>query len=160
MIGSLFAGTDEAPGELVLFQGRSYKEYRGMGGWARCAGIQGSLRPRRTADEKLVPEGSRGACPTGLARDDSLSARRRLAPGMGYTGCATMHELRTRPVRADHVPRAAREPRARRDRHRGSAELQPHLNLRATFAAHWLGRVRYADAHALQERLLERASPG
>src|SRR4029077_11313816 len=64
MIGSLFAGTDEAPGDLVLYQGRSYKQYRGMGS---IGALQKGSRDRSaqaaTADEKLVPEGIEGRVP-------------------------------------------------------------------------------------------------
>ena len=107
MIGSLFAGTEEAPGEVELYQGRSYKSYRGMGSLGAMAGPHGS-RDRYFQDEpadeiqKLVPEGVEGRVPYkgGLAHvlDQLLGG---LRASMGYTGCATLEELRdkTRMVR-------------------------------------------------------------
>jgi len=65
MIGSLFAGTDESPGSLVLYQGRSYKVYRGMGSLgAMRRGSKDRYGQVGAADEKLVPEGIEGGCPT------------------------------------------------------------------------------------------------
>ena len=64
MVGSLFAGTDETPGEIVLFQGRSYKQYRGMGSMgAMKKGSKDRYGQGGTADEKLVPEGIEGRVP-------------------------------------------------------------------------------------------------
>ncbi len=97
MIGSLFAGTDEAPGELVLYQGRSYKMYRGMGSLgAMRRGSRDRYGQSGAADEKLVPEGIEGRVPY----RGSLSANiHQLAGGvraaMGYTGCRTVRDLQT-----------------------------------------------------------------
>jgi len=98
MIGSLFAGTDEAPGELVLYQGRSYKMYRGMGSLgAMRKGSKDRYGQAGAADEKLVPEGIEGRVPY----RGSLSANVHqlvggLRAGMGYTGCRTIAELHER----------------------------------------------------------------
>jgi IMP dehydrogenase len=101
MIGNLFAGTDESPGELILFQGRSYKEYRGMGSMGamrrgsrdRYFQDEFDLEGGRKAD-KLVPEGIEGR----VAHKGSVAAMIHqlvggLRAGMGYTGCATIPEL-------------------------------------------------------------------
>jgi IMP dehydrogenase len=98
MVGSLFAGTDEAPGEIVLYQGRSYKQYRGMGSiGAMKRGSKDRYGQGGTADEKLVPEGIEGRVP----HRGSLSSILHqliggLQSGMGYTGCRTISELQTR----------------------------------------------------------------
>jgi IMP dehydrogenase len=96
MIGSLFAGTDEAPGDLVLYQGRSYKAYRGMGSLgAMKRGSKDRYGQGGAADEKLVPEGIEGRVPY---RGSLVSILYQLAgglrAGMGYTGCRTIAELR------------------------------------------------------------------
>jgi IMP dehydrogenase len=96
MIGSLFAGTDESPGDLVLYQGRSYKVYRGMGSLgAMRRGSKDRYGQGGAADEKLVPEGIEGRVPY----RGSLSAIVHqlvggLRSGMGYTGSRTIEELR------------------------------------------------------------------
>jgi IMP dehydrogenase len=96
MIGSLFAGTDEAPGELVLYQGRSYKVYRGMGSLgAMKKGSKDRYGQGGTADEKLVPEGIEGRVPhrgSLWSVTDQLVGG--LRSGMGYTGSRTIQELR------------------------------------------------------------------
>ena len=121
MIGGLFAGTEEAPGEVELYQGRSYKSYRGMGslGAMRSAGLDATAisRTRPTEPRSWCPKASRAACRTRAARRDRPPAGRRPARRMGYTGCDDIDEMRTRPkfVR-DHRRRHAREPRARRAR--------------------------------------------
>jgi IMP dehydrogenase len=102
MIGGLFAGTDESPGELILFQGRSFKEYRGMGS---LGAMRRGSRDRYFQDEfdleanpedgeKLVPEGIEGR----VAHKGSVAAMVHqlmggLRAGMGYTGCATIPAL-------------------------------------------------------------------
>ncbi len=96
MIGSLFAGTDEAPGELVLYQGRSYKVYRGMGSLgAMKRGSKDRYGQAGIAEEKLVPEGIEGRVPhrgsLGSIIDQLVGGIR---AGMGYTGCRTIEELR------------------------------------------------------------------
>jgi IMP dehydrogenase len=98
MIGSLFAGTDEAPGELILYQGRSYKVYRGMGSLgAMSKGSKDRYAQAGTADEKLVPEGIEGRVPhRGSLASILYQLVGGLRSGMGYTGCATIQELRSR----------------------------------------------------------------
>ncbi|MEJ7598601.1 MAG: IMP dehydrogenase [Kofleriaceae bacterium] len=96
MIGSLFAGTDEAPGEIVLYQGRSYKSYRGMGSIGAMK--EGSKDRYFQADvetpAKLVPEGIEGRVPyKGPLRDSIYQLIGGLRASMGYQGCATIAEL-------------------------------------------------------------------
>jgi IMP dehydrogenase len=99
MLGSLFAGTEESPGEIELYQGRSYKSYRGMGS---LAAMQKGAADRYFQDsemnvDKLVPEGVEGRVPY---KGSVVSVIQQLAGGvrasMGYTGCTTVEELRTR----------------------------------------------------------------
>lgn len=97
MIGSLFAGTDEAPGDQELYQGRSYKSYRGMGSLGAMA--QGSadryFQEISKETEKLVPEGIEGRVPyKGSLQVVIQQLLGGLRSGMGYTGCATIAELR------------------------------------------------------------------
>jgi IMP dehydrogenase len=117
MIGSLFAGTEESPGEVELYQGRSYKSYRGMGSLGAMSGQHGS-KDRYFQDtteeiEKLVPEGIEGRVPY---KGSLIQIVHQLAGGlrsaMGYTGCQDIGEMRTRPdfvritgagVRESHV---------------------------------------------------------
>ncbi len=96
MVGSLFAGTDESPGELILYQGRSYKQYRGMGSLgAMKKGSKDRYGQGGTADEKLVPEGIEGRVPhRGSLASIVHQLIGGLRAGMGYTGCKTIHELR------------------------------------------------------------------
>jgi IMP dehydrogenase len=98
MVGSLFAGTDESPGDLVLYQGRSYKVYRGMGSLgAMKKGSKDRYSQGGTADEKLVPEGIEGRVPhRGSLASILYQMVGGLRSGMGYTGCHTIHELRTK----------------------------------------------------------------
>jgi IMP dehydrogenase len=98
MVGSLFAGTDESPGDLVLYQGRSYKQYRGMGSMgAMRKGSKDRYAQGGTADEKLVPEGIEGRVPhRGSLASIVYQLVGGLRSGMGYTGCATIQDLRTR----------------------------------------------------------------
>ncbi len=96
MIGSLFAGTDEAPGEVVLLQGRSYKSYRGMGSIGAMK--EGSKDRYFQADvetpQKLVPEGIEGRVPyKGPLRDSIYQLVGGLRASMGYLGAATIAEL-------------------------------------------------------------------
>jgi IMP dehydrogenase len=99
MLGSLFAGTEESPGEIELFQGRSYKAYRGMGS---LGAMQRGAADRYFQDsemnvDKLVPEGVEGRVPY---KGSAVSLMQQLMGGvrasMGYTGCATVEELRTK----------------------------------------------------------------
>jgi IMP dehydrogenase len=117
MIGNLFAGTDESPGELILFQGRSYKEYRGMGS---IGAMRRGSRDRYFQDEfdleggrateKLVPEGIEGR----VAHKGSVAAMIHqlvggLRAGMGYCGAATIPELQRRAKLIRITPAGARE---------------------------------------------------
>ena len=101
MIGSLFAGTDEAPGDIVLYQGRSYKVYRGMGSLgAMKKGSKDRYGQGGTADEKLVPEGIEGRVPhRGSLASILYQLIGGLRSGMGYTGSRTIAELRTKRAR-------------------------------------------------------------
>ncbi len=97
MIGSLFAGTDESPGETILFQGRSYKVYRGMGSIEAMK--KGSkdryYQTEQEEDDKLVPEGIVGRVPyRGSLRANVHQLIGGLKAGMGYVGCRTIEELR------------------------------------------------------------------
>jgi IMP dehydrogenase len=117
MMGSMFAGTEEAPGEVELYQGRSYKSYRGMGSIGAMAQTQGSSDRYFQEDtekaEKLVPEGIEGRVPY---KGSIVAIVHQLMGGlrasMGYCGCRTIEEFRTRPqfaritnagVRESHV---------------------------------------------------------
>jgi IMP dehydrogenase len=96
MIGSLFAGTDEAPGEVVLFQGRSYKVYRGMGSLGAMAdGSRDRYFQSDVENEKLVPEGIEGRVPYRGSLSQSLhQLYGGLRAGMGYCGAPSLDELR------------------------------------------------------------------
>ena len=98
MIGSLLAGTEESPGERVLYQGRTYKTYRGMGSMgAMTEGVGGAERYGQKASDggKLVPEGIEGRVPyKGLLADVIHQLVGGLRAGMGYCGCNTIQELR------------------------------------------------------------------
>ena len=98
MIGSLFAGTEEAPGEVILFQGRSYKSYRGMGSMAAMKkGSKDRYFQEEAEDLKLVPEGIEGRVPyKGPLAMNVFQLVGGLRSGMGYTGCRTVEELRTK----------------------------------------------------------------
>ncbi|MDO8519188.1 MAG: IMP dehydrogenase [Deltaproteobacteria bacterium] len=96
MIGGLFAGTDEAPGELVLYQGRTYKVYRGMG--SQGAMKEGSkdryFQDEVTEEAKFVPEGIEGRVPhKGPLADSLYQIVGGIRSGMGYLGCATIADL-------------------------------------------------------------------
>ncbi len=101
MVGSMLAGTEEAPGEVELFQGRSYKSYRGMGSLGAMGGQNGSsdryFQSGKDA-EKLVPEGIEGRVPYKGAMGKIVhQLMGGLRASMGYTGCANIDEMRTRP---------------------------------------------------------------
>ncbi len=99
MIGSVFAGTDESPGERVLYQGRSYKVYRGMGSLGAMAGGKGDryFQGDETQTSKLVPEGVEGRIPhKGALADVVYQLVGGLRAGMGYCGCPTIDDLRQR----------------------------------------------------------------
>jgi len=93
MIGGLFAGTDESPGEVILYQGRTFKTYRGMGSLGAMA--QGSDRYVQDASGKLVPEGIEGRVASkGPLSDLVFQLVGGLKAGMGYCGCQDLAELR------------------------------------------------------------------
>src|SRR3954469_2975122 len=98
MIGSLFAGTEEAPGDVILFQGRSYKSYRGMGSMsAMKKGSKDRYFQDDSEDMKLVPEGIEGRVPyKGPLAMNVFQLVGGLRSGMGYTGCRSIDELRTK----------------------------------------------------------------
>jgi IMP dehydrogenase len=97
MIGSLFAGADESPGDLVLYQGRNYKVYRGMGSLgAMKKGSRDRYGQAGEMDDKLVPEGIEGRVPhRGSLASIVYQLVGGLRSGMGYTGCRTVEELRS-----------------------------------------------------------------
>mgnify|MGYP001047023262 CR=1 FL=1 len=113
MIGSLFAGTKEAPGDIELYQGRSYKSYRGMGSMGAMTEQHGS-RDRYFQEgsetNKLVPEGIEGRVPY---KGSVLAIVHQLLGGlrasMGYVGCADMETMRTRPELARVTNAGVRE---------------------------------------------------
>lgn len=117
MIGNLFAGTDESPGELILYQGRSYKEYRGMGsiGAMRRGSSDRYFQDEfdlenGSSTEKLVPEGIEGR----VAHKGSLAAMIHqlvggLRAGMGYAGCENISTLQKKATLIRVTPAGARE---------------------------------------------------
>ena len=102
MMGSMFAGTEEAPGEVELYQGRTYKAYRGMGSLGAMAQSSGSsdryFQDASQGAEKLVPEGIEGRVPyKGPVSRIIHQMMGGLRSAMGYTGCVDMEQMRTRP---------------------------------------------------------------
>ena len=100
MMGSMFAGTEESPGEIILFQGRSYKSYRGMGSLGAMSQTQGSSDRYFQSDnaaDKLVPEGIEGRVAyKGKVKEIIHQQMGGLRASMGLTGCATIHEMNTK----------------------------------------------------------------
>ena len=96
MVGSMIAGTDESPGEVILYQGRSFKSYRGMGSLGAMArGSADRYFQKDAASDKLVPEGIEGQVPyKGSAAAVVHQLVGGLRAAMGYTGCATVDEMR------------------------------------------------------------------
>ena len=97
MLGGLFAGTEEAPGETVLFQGRSYKSYRGMGslGAMQQGAADRYFQEANGGSDKLVPEGIEGRVPSkGPVSAVVHQLMGGLRAAMGYTGCANIEEMR------------------------------------------------------------------
>jgi len=96
MVGSMLAGTDESPGEVILYQGRSFKAYRGMGSMGAMArGSADRYFQKDAASDKLVPEGIEGQVPyKGTAGTVIHQLVGGLRAAMGYTGCATVEEMR------------------------------------------------------------------
>jgi IMP dehydrogenase len=111
MIGSLFAGTDEAPGDLVLYQGRTYKMYRGMGSLgAMRKGSKDRYGQAGTADEKLVPEGIEGRVPyRGPLSSILFQLVGGLRSSMGYCGCKTIAEMQSKARFVKSTPMGLRE---------------------------------------------------
>ena len=102
MLGSMFAGTEEAPGEVELYQGRTYKAYRGMGSLGAMSQTQGSsdryFQDANKGAEKLVPEGVEGRVPyKGPVAAIVHQLMGGVRSAMGYTGSADMETMRTRP---------------------------------------------------------------
>ncbi|RAH39193.1 IMP dehydrogenase [Halomonas sp. SL1] len=102
MVGGLLAGTEEAPGEVELYQGRTYKAYRGMGSMGAMSQTQGSsdryFQDKEAGVEKLVPEGIEGRVPyKGVMGAIVHQMMGGLRASMGYTGCASIDEMRTKP---------------------------------------------------------------
>jgi IMP dehydrogenase len=102
MMGSMLAGTDEAPGEIEIYQGRSYKSYRGMGSLGAMSQTQGSsdryFQDASAGPEKLVPEGIEGRIPyKGPVAAIIHQMMGGLRSAMGYTGSRTIDEMRTKP---------------------------------------------------------------
>ncbi len=130
MLGSLLAGVDEAPGEVILSQGERFKEYRGMGSlgamkarsYSKDRYFQGDVEDV----EKLIPEGIEGRVaykgPLGPILHQLVGGLRQ---AMGYCGAATLEEMKHARVRPHHGRRAARVASARRDDHERGAELSP-----------------------------------
>ncbi|AWN74150.1 IMP dehydrogenase [Legionella anisa] len=101
MLGSMFAGTEESPGEIELYQGTTYKSYRGMGSIGAMASSQGSsdryFQDASLGSEKLVPEGIEGRVPyKGLAQTIIHQLLGGLRSCMGYTGCESIEQLHTK----------------------------------------------------------------
>jgi IMP dehydrogenase len=97
MLGSILAGTEESPGEVVIFQGRTYKVYRGMGslGAMQRGGRDRYAQESETEENKLVPEGIEGRVPyKGTLSGSIYQLVGGLRSGMGYCGCRTIEELR------------------------------------------------------------------
>lgn len=101
MIGGMFAGTDEAPGEVEIYQGRSYKSYRGMGSLGAMSGKDGSsdryFQEGTEDKDKLVPEGIEGRVPyKGPVINIIYQIIGGIRSSMGYTGCADIDQMRTK----------------------------------------------------------------
>jgi IMP dehydrogenase len=114
MVGGLFAGTEEAPGEVELFHGRSYKSYRGMGSLGAMAQRHGSsdryFQNNASSTEKLVPEGIEGRVPyKGSMVNIINQLMGGLRSGMGYTGCANIKALHEQPHFIRVTPSGVRE---------------------------------------------------
>ena len=129
MLGSMFAGCEEAPGEVFLYQGRSYKSYRGMGSLGAMArGSADRYFQQEVRDAlKLVPEGIEGRVPyRGPVANIIHQLVGGLRAAMGYTGNADLRAMQARlPVPARLAGGLAREPCARRGDHPRGAELPP-----------------------------------
>ena len=111
MIGSLFAGTEESPGELILYQGRTYKAYRGMGSvGAMKKGSRDRYFQGLRDESELVPEGVEGRVPyRGTLSANVFQLVGGLRAGMGYTGCPTIEEFRRKARYIQISPAGLRE---------------------------------------------------
>lgn len=112
MIGNLFAGTEEAPGETILYEGRTYKVYRGMGSLSAMAKRGGSERYGQEGEDlsKLVPEGIEGKVPyRGPVANMIYQLVGGIRSGMGYCGCRTIEELRKKAKFVKITPAGYRE---------------------------------------------------
>ena len=129
MVGSLLAGTEEAPGEVELYQGRTYKAYRGMGSMGAMSQTHSSsdryFQDSTEGAEKLVPEGIEGRVPyKGPVNRIVSQLTGGVRSSMGYTGCTTIAEMQTRPqVCACDICGHERKPCARCEHHQRSTEL-------------------------------------
>jgi IMP dehydrogenase/GMP reductase len=135
MVGSLLAGTEEAPGETFLYQGRAYKSYRGMGSvGAMARGSADRYFQQDIKDQmKLVPEGIEGQVPyKGPARDVIHQLVGGVKAAMGYTGSRTdRRPAGTRAVRPHHQRGPARKPCPRCHDHPRGAELSDALSFQS-----------------------------
>jgi IMP dehydrogenase/GMP reductase len=163
MLGSLFAGTEEAPGEIELFQGRSYKSYRGMGSNRRDAeGLERPLLPGSEMNaDKLVPEGVEGRVPykgpSGAIIHQIMGG---LRASMGYTGCRTIEEMRSKAefveiTSAGCVSRTSTTCRSRKKLPTTGSIDGPHPHPRLRFASH----AAHCTPHPRGRRLLRAAMP-
>jgi IMP dehydrogenase len=99
MMGGMFAGTEEAPGEVILYQGRSYKSYRGMGslGAMQQGSAERYFQDNDANVDKFVPEGIEGMVPyKGSVLQIIFQLAGGLRSSMGYCGCATIDEMRSK----------------------------------------------------------------
>ncbi len=145
MLGSMLAGTDEAPGEVILVQGERFKEYRGMGSLGAMKARSFSKDRYFQGDvedvDELIPEGIEGRVPyKGPVGADRPPARRRAAPGDGLLRRADRRGAQGGPVRPHHRRGAPREPSARRHDHEGRAQLPSWLRSWSSPAASPLRR--------------------
>ena len=130
MLGSMLAGTDEAPGEVIVYQGERFKEYRGMGslGAMKARGYSKDRYFQSDVEdvEKLVPEGIEGRVPyKGPLAPIVHQLVGGLRQAMGYCGAPTIDDMKQRALRPHHRRGAARVAPARRDDHERGAELSP-----------------------------------
>ena len=148
MIGSLFAGTEEAPGETILYQGRTFKSYRGMGSMGAMDAGSDRYATVQDMEErgKSVPEGVEGRVPykgsLGALTDQLVGG---LKSGMGYVGAPTLSRTHGKsPLRTHHRRRPARKPRPRRHHHSRSPELSHGINLECGNSAPAVPSVDYS----------------
>ena len=128
MIGSLFAGTEESPGETILYQGRTYKAYRGMGSLSAMARGSADRYFQEAVGARCrswCPRGSKAWCRTrGASTRCCRSSPAACAPAWASPAARSIDDLRTKaPLRARHRRGSQGEPRPRRGDHQGSAEL-------------------------------------